>query len=300
MWNKLGNIYQVNNDHKSLLSHASNPTALQLDGAVFRIYYCGRNQDQQSSVGYFDFNIETMSIVNDPKLPAFENGPINSFYSHGVSLGCDYRINNTSYLLFMAWQIRGDTHWRGDIGRLKLEKDGKLSLDPDGPFIEVDGIVDEVSLSYPWVIFEEGTYKMWYGSTVDWTSKNGEMIHVINYATSKNGLDWDRHGLAIPYDLGVAQAFSRPCIIKEDGFYHMWFSYRSGSGEKYRIGYAKSTDGGNWTRELENSGIDVSVDGWDSEMICYPYIFEYEGQKFMLYNGNGHGKSGIGIAAWEN
>jgi len=80
----------------------------------------------------------------------------------------------------------------------------------------------------------------------------------------------------------------------------MWFSYRSGSGEKYRIGYAKSTDGGNWTRELENSGIDVSVDGWDSEMICYPYIFEYEGQKFMLYNGNGHGKSGIGIAAWEN
>lgn len=299
MWNKLGNIYKVSNDHKSLLSHASNPTAVHLEDNTFRVFYCGRNQEQHSSVGYFDFDMEAMTVVNDPKLPAFESGSPNSFYSHGVSLGCDYSVDNTPYLLFMAWQIHGDKHWRGDIGRLKLEPGGSLSLDPAGPFIEIDGIVDEISLSYPWVIFEDGTYKMWYGSTIDWTSENGEMVHVINYATSKNGVDWERHGLAIPWDLGVAQAFSRPCVIKEDGSYHMWFSSRSGTGEKYRIGYAKSLDGISWSRELENSGIGVSNEGWDSEMVCYPFIFEHNRQKFMLYNGNGHGKTGIGIAKWK-
>jgi len=40
----------------------------------------------------------------------------------------------------------------------------------------------------------------------------------------------------------------------------------------------------------------VSEAGWDSEMICYPHVFEHNGEKHMLYNGNGYGKSGIGLA----
>ena len=38
----------------------------------------------------------------------------------------------------------------------------------------------------------------------------------------------------------------------------MWFSYRSGSGQKYRIGYAKSSDLQHWQLCLEETGIDVS------------------------------------------
>ena len=34
------------------------------------------------------------------------------------------------------------------------------------------------------------------------------MIHVIKYETSKDGEYWDKHGLAIPYELGVAEVFS--------------------------------------------------------------------------------------------
>lgn len=299
MWHKLGNIYSVNNDHPKLLSHASNATAIHMQADVYRVYYCGRNEGQRSSVSYFDFDLGEMRIVNDPKVPAFVHGADDSFYSHGVSLGCHYKSGGDTYLLFMAWQIRGENHWRGDIGRLKLEANGNLLLDPVKPFIGIDEHVDKLSLSYPWILFEDGLYKMWYGSTIDWNSSNGEMIHVINYATSQDGEKWDRHGLAIPWKLGVAQAFSRPCVIKENGTYHMWFSYRNGTGEKYRIGYAKSEDGINWQNELENAGIDVSQEGWDSEMVCYPFIFEHNGDRYLLYNGNGHGSSGIGLAIWE-
>jgi len=34
-------------------------------------------------------------------------------------------------------------------------------------------------------------------------------------------------------------------------------------------------------------------------MIEYPYVFEHKGERYMLYNGNGYGKTGIGIAVLE-
>jgi hypothetical protein len=163
--------------------------------------------------------------------------------------------------------------------------------------------IDPISLSYPWVL-EDNTsvgYRMWYGTTRSWDAGNGEMLHVINFASSLDGHRWTREGLAVPFKLGVAQAFSRPTVIKnEDGRYEMWFSYRNGSGEKYRIGYACSVDGKKWELDLYNSGISVSTEGWDSEMIEYPFIFDHGGQRYMLYNGNGYGKTGFGLAVFSH
>jgi hypothetical protein len=79
----------------------------------------------------------------------------------------------------------------------------------------------------------------------------------------------------------------------------MWFSYRSGTGERYRIGYAHSDDGVTWRLDLARSGIDVSATGWDADMIEYPYVFNHNGVRYMLYNGNGYGANGFGLAYWE-
>ena len=80
----------------------------------------------------------------------------------------------------------------------------------------------------------------------------------------------------------------------------MWFSCRSGKGETYRIGYADSPDGIAWTRRDGAAGIDISASGWDSEMIEYPFVFDHKGERYMLYNGNGYGKTGFGLAVLEN
>jgi hypothetical protein len=34
-------------------------------------------------------------------------------------------------------------------------------------------------------------------------------------------------------------------------------------------------------------------------MIAYPYVYEYGGRKYMVYNGNGFGKSGFGFAVLD-
>ncbi len=76
----------------------------------------------------------------------------------------------------------------------------------------------------------------------------------------------------------------------------MWYAFR---GERYRIGYAESADGRRWTRLDGHAGIDVSASGWDSESIEYPHVFDHGGRRYMLYNGNGYGKTGFGLAVLE-
>jgi hypothetical protein len=298
VWEKLGLIYKVKNSnrHEKLISHAANPLPVHINGDVYRIFYSGRDSHNRSSVGAVDIDIKKRKIVQDYEDPFFVHGPENTFYADGISIGNCYMVEGNSYMLFMGWQNPIDSHWRGDLGRLVVHSDLTLSLDSIEPIIQTSQI-DPLSFSYPYVLESpNGGFDMWYGSTQTWDAGNGEMLHVINHAYSTNGHDWKPTGLAVPNELGVAQAFSRPSVSKSSRGHEMWFSYRSGSGEKYRIGYATSENGSSWTLDLENSGIDVSKNGWDCEMIEYPFVFDHDEKTYMLYNGNDYGRSGFGLA----
>jgi hypothetical protein len=301
-WRKIGRLYSADahERHPKLLTHASNPLPLHLHDDVFRVFYSGRDNLNRSSVGAVDIDIVKAIVVNDHPEPFFVHGSEDSFFSHGVSIGNTYCIGDQRYMLFMGWQVPLNGHWKGDIGRLKVDDSLHLSLDSELPFMAVD-TTDTLSLSYPWVIqHSDLTYTMWYGSTVTWNAGNGEMLHTINQAVSKDGHVWKRLGVALPFKLGYAQAFSRPTVLKsKDGGYDMWFSFRSGNGTAYRIGYATSIDGYSWNLYDGYRGIDVSDSGWDSEMIEYPFVFDHQGQRYMLYNGNGYGRSGFGLAILE-
>lgn len=298
-WHKLGRLYSPSgiDRHPKLLTHAANPLPILIDGDLYRIFFNGRDAHNRSSVGAVDIDIVKRKVIQEYSHPFFESGPKDSFYADGVSIGNCYEVNGVRYILFMGWQTPEKGHWKGDIGRLILKPELTLALDSRDPLMRCD-VNDPISLSYPWAEKNErGTYNMWYGSTIAWDAGNGEMLHPINHAISTDGHHWNREGLAIPYELGKAQAFCRPTVVGNTNTgYEMWFSYRSGSGEKYRIGYALSQDGKRWELALEMSGIHVSDEGWDSEMIEYPFVFDHKNQRYMLYNGNGYGKTGFGLA----
>ena len=238
-------------------------------------------------MSYVDFDIVKQQIVHDFKKPVIKYGSPTSFYSHGITLGNSWKQKGQTYIGFMGWQHRGNAHWRGDIGKFNTST-FEVSM--------VMGIneIDKVSLSYPCVMKDGTKYKMWYGSTIDWNSENGEMVHTINYAESDDGDRWDPKGVAIPWALYEAQAFSKPAVIRTDEGYRMWYSYRKGDGSLYRIGYSFSEDGISWNREESN--LKKSQTGWDSEMVCYPYVFKHKENVYMLYNGNRFGKYGFGLA----
>jgi predicted GH43/DUF377 family glycosyl hydrolase len=301
-WIKQGLLYQPSSIHTKLKSHAANPLAIHLENDLFRIFFSGRDVENRSSVGFVDVDILKRKVTYEHDKPVFEHGDDLSFYSHGVSIGNCYESAEKKYMLFMGWKYPKESHWYGQIGRLEVNDDFSLSLDSHQPFLPLDNI-DNLSLSYPWVTKHNDQYLMWYGTTSSWDAGNGEMIHTLSFATSKDGDQWQKHGLAIPFEVGLAQAFSRPTVLVNESGFHMWFSYRSGEGEKYRIGYAHKeltqTENELWELDLEGTGIDVSETGWDSEMIEYPFVFEHKQDTYMLYNGNSFGKTGFGLAKLE-
>jgi hypothetical protein len=76
----------------------------------------------------------------------------------------------------------------------------------------------------------------------------------------------------------------------------MWFSYR---GSSYRLGYAESSDGLTWARKDGRHGLAPADVGWDSQSVEYGCVFDHEGTRWMLYNGNNYGETGIGLAEFE-
>jgi hypothetical protein len=129
----------------------------------------------------------------------------------------------------------------------------------------------------------------------------------IKYAESVDGIAWDRQGIvSIDYQSPDEAAIARSSVIKEDGLYKMWYSYRglhnyrSDKATSYRMGYAESLDGICWTRKDDFVGIAVSPNGWDSEMIAYPYVYIHRGQKVLVYNGNGFENPALDMPFWKD
>jgi hypothetical protein len=75
--------------------------------------------------------------------------------------------------------------------------------------------------------------------------------------------------------------------------------FRNNASRGYRIGHAWSSDLRRWTRDDAAGGIELSPEGWDSEMMCYPHVFWCHDKAYMLYNGNAFGRGGFGVAVLE-
>jgi len=294
-WEKLGHIFAPENNYPWMVSHAANIVAEHLDADMFRIYFSCRDKQNRSHIGYVDVDIRLpFKILAVAKEPLLAPGEIGTFDDSGVSLSCIKMIKGRKFMYYLGWNLGVTVPWRNSIG-LAIYNDAAQIFErySKAPIIDRNR-VDPYSLSYPYVLEEEGVYRMWYGSNLSWGAKNEDMAHVIKYAESEDGVHWKREGkIAVQFIDTSEYAISRPFVIKENGVYKMYYSFR---GKAYRIGYAESLDGMIWKRKDSDVGIDVSASGWDSEMIEYSFVFDHKGERFMLYNGNGYGKTGFGLA----
>jgi hypothetical protein len=76
-------------------------------------------------------------------------------------------------------------------------------------------------------------------------------------------------------------------LAPEVGLPHVVHSIRRRSG--YRLGYAESADGLDSVRNNEAVGI----------AFCYTAAVPANGGLLMFYNGNGYGRTGVGVAVAE-
>ncbi len=298
-WRKLGCVFRPDGTRPWMRSHASNPVAEPLDAHRVRVYFGCRDDEQRTSVGFVEIDLrEPTKVLRLSEAPVLAPGPPGAFDDSGVSVGCVVDGPDATHLYYVGWNLGVTVPFRNTIG-LAVRKPGEECFTRVSPAPVLGRTrVDPYSLSYPWVRREGAVWRMWYGSNPSWGADGRTMTHEIRYAESSDGVDWEPTGrVAIAPAGGDETSVSRPCVVRDADGYRMWYSRR---GATYRIGYAESADGLAWTRRDEAAGIDVSPGGWDAESVEYASVFDHAGRRYMVYNGDGYGRTGFGLAVADS
>ena len=298
-WRKFGRVFSPSGEFAWARSHAANPTPEYLGDDRFRIYFSARDSTNRSSIGYILLELkDNPRVLEVPPEPILSPGDLAMFDDSGASIGCLLRVGETRYLYYMGWNLSVTVPWKNAIGlAVSDSSDGSFRRWSRFPLIPLDE-ADPYTISYPWVMRDQGRYRMWYGSNLRWGPEKKDMLHVIKYAESTDGLHWAKTDRVVIDSSSAAEnAICKPCVVRDSDCYRMWFCSR---GEKYRIQHAISEDGINWKRLGQDQGIDVSANGWDSDMIEYPTVFDHRGRRFLLYCGNDFGATGFGLAVQES
>lgn len=277
------------------VSHAALPTVeAPLGDDAVRILFSPRDADGRASIGRADVSLAGGAPIVHPA-PLLTAGPLGAFDDSGVTVSSFVRDGARTLLYYTGWSLGVSVPFNLFAG-CAVSTDGGATFDrvSTAPLLERSD-VDPFLTASPWVLAEDGVWRMWYVSAVGWSATDDGARHRyhIRYAESDDGLAWRREGhVAVDFANEDEYALSRPCVVKDGDVYRMWFSAR---GDTYRLAYAESEDGLDWTRAdtVELAG---ETDGWDAHMQAYPAVFDLGGRRWMLYNGDGYGRTGVGLA----
>jgi hypothetical protein len=300
-WAKKGLLFEPDGGD---FSHGSHPCVIHIEGDRYVVAFTRRDGRQRSHIFLCnaivsDGNVE---LQGTPKMALWPGEPCH-FDCDGVISVCFVKHNNAIYLYYVGWQNLPEGLWICDTGRAQLDAAGlTLTREFQGPVLGRDKNNPLFAAATAFHVSGD-LWQTWYNSGIRWekTTQGWKHYYGIHYAESSNGVDWICHrGMCLPFADEYEYAFGRPSVICLEDTYFMWYAHRATKTiDTYRIGFASSVDGLHWQRNDTLSGIDVSPSGWDSEMICYPCVFRHKDRMYMLYNGNGYGKTGFGLAVME-
>ena len=295
-WKKLGRVFDAQGQMPWMQSHAAVPFAESLGGALFRIYFSTRDSFNCSHTASLVIDLNYPERILDlSSVPELSPGELGLFDDSGAMATWLTTFGDTRYLYYIGWNLGVTVPFRNAIGLAISESGEPFQRYAPGPILDRTAYEPHFCASCC-VLRDEDKWSIWYLSCTGWDLPLSGPRHRyhIKYAESLDGIHFNRDGrIAIDYADETEFAISRPSVMRDQDGWKMWFSTR---GEQYMIGYAESGDGKQWVRRDMQQGLGLSEAGWDSEMVEYPHVFDCEGARFMLYNGNGYGRTGFGLA----
>lgn len=313
-WRKLGKVFtpQHVKGRGWMKEFAQAPATLIFDEFV-RVYFSCRPPADAfgryvSYSAYVDLDradlFKVLHIAQQPILSLGGLGEFDEFGTYPVSV---IRNGDEVIAYYAGWTRCESVPFNVAIGMATSRDGGEtftklgngpvLSYSPDEPFV----------LSGPKIRRFNDVWYLWYIAGRKWKMVDGraEPVYKIRMAYSSDGICWSKVNKdLIKSRVEEDEAQAGPDVFYSNGKYHMFFCYRHsshyrGRDKGYRIGYASSTNLTNWVRDDSKVGIDVSDEGWDSEMISYPHVFELDGTTYLAYVGNQVGRYGFGLAALD-
>jgi hypothetical protein len=290
MWIKQGNIF---NKHHSQLP------VIDVYPNTYKLYYSTRDKNGYSIPMCVPISKLTLKPTSDPLGIGLKLGNVGMFDHYGVMPTDIITLDNgIKYLYYIGWSLRKDIPYHNALG-LAISKDNGITWEKysEGPIFnscpKEPGFIGTAK-----VFKSKKKWSMYYLSCREWIEGENKLEpkYDIKLATSINGVDWEpTNRTIIPLEKNEGGIASFQMIDNK-----AWFSvrgavsYRKDIKESYKIKTSTLIEG-KWVRD-KHIELDVSPNGWDSEMVAYPYIIKEKNNLIMFYNGNEFGKSGIGVA----
>lgn len=290
---------------------AQSPQALVMDDAI-RIYFSTRAIDANgkflSHIAFVDMQKNLRDVIRVSDRTVIPLGELGTFDEHGIFPMSVMRHGDEVYGYTCGWNRRVSVSVDTGIG-LAISRDGGLTFERTGP-----GPVLAASLHEPCLVGDgfvkviNGVFHMWYIFGTGWKKYAPDVVpdrtYKIGHATSNDGVNWikEESRQIVPDRLGPDESQALPTVVQIGQRLHMFFCYResfdfrSAKGRGYRIGHAWSDDMINWVRDDDAPSLEGTPGEWDSDMQCYPHVFEFDGKVYLLYNGNEFGRLGFGFA----
>jgi hypothetical protein len=315
-WIKKGKIFDPT-EHQLIngcLEFAQSPQTLVFDDFV-RVYFSTRQKELNtgkylSHIAYVDFD-QHFNILQISQKEVISLGGLGCFDEHGIFPINVLRVEDKIMAFTCGWSRRVSVSVETSIGLAFSDDNGEtFSKYGTGPILS-SSLQEPVLVGDGFVKKFGDTFHMWYIFGTKWMPQQENeppaRVYKIGHAASKDAIHWVKdEGISIIADgIGPDECQALPTVVKINDRYHMYFCYRhstdfrSNANRGYRIGYAFSDDLSTWKRDDGNVGISLSKDGWDSEMMCYPHLFQFKEQTYLLYNGNQFGRLGFGLAVLE-
>jgi hypothetical protein len=304
-----GLVFSVDGNHDWMLTHAQIPFAWPVEDGRVRFYFSTRDSKNRSTITFIETEVESpQNIVYVHNKQCIDLGRLGTFDDCGVMASWFIRHEDKIYLYYSGWNLGGNVAYRIGIGLAISQDDGvTFKRYSEAPILDRSEF-DPCWCAQPCVIKEGDRWKMWYLSCTKWEiiDEHPEPFYNVKYAESDDGIEWTRTGeTCLDYD-DFTNAIGRPVIFFEDGLYKMYYSYRNAKGYRsdpsraYRLGLAVSGDSRRFERRNDLFELSGPRGAWESIMNEYCHFYEHGANKYLVYNGNGFGKSGFGFAVAEN
>ena len=301
-WKKLGLIYKPSQDKFWNQKYAILPVPEFIEAEnKIRVYFGTTDSENFGRISYIEIDATNPTKViyehNDYILGLGDDG---TFDDCGVVPSSIITKNKKTLLYTVGFQrcVKVPYMLFAGLAMSDSNKPNELQRYSKAPILPRTAS-RPISQGAPCVIFENDIYKMWHWYGTKWIEVDGKPFidYHIGYAESKDGINWDMHDEPCLWPISEKGEFAvaRPWVTRINDLYHMWYSVRLDE-KMYRIAYATSENGLKWDRQEGDFGLDVSDNGWDSEMMCYPAVLKMGNRLLMFHNGNNNGETGFGVA----
>ena len=303
-WRKLGLVYGPDGSLPWAVSHAMMPTPMPLNGDVLRVYVNFCDAKMVARPGFVDLHAhDPMRVLRVSREPLLDIGGPGCFDDNGVVFLSPVVVEpGVLFMYYVGFELGTKIRYRLLTG-LAISEDGGETFRRVSRAPILDRSDQELYFRCaPYVLYEDGRFRMWYVAGSQWTSvaEKDVPVYDLRYTESADGVHWPSAGrVCLNVNDEDEHGFGRPWVVHDATGYRMFYSIRRRSLGAYRLGYAQSADGLAWDRRDASLGLDTSPSGWDSQATMYAAAVSAAGRTYVLYNGNDFGKQGFGAAVLE-